>query len=63
MATELVSLAMRVAVGPDDDAFAVRESALEALLHHASEAKRRKLRIVQAAQLARIPAELEPRAA
>ena len=54
---------MRVAVGPDDDAFAVRESALEALLHHASEAKRRKLRIVQAAQLARIPAELEPRAA
>ncbi len=47
VATELVSLTMRVAVGPEDDAFAVRESALEALLHHASEAKRRKLRIVR----------------
>ncbi|MBN8615848.1 MAG: DEAD/DEAH box helicase [Deltaproteobacteria bacterium] len=47
IASELVSLAMRVAVGVDDDVFALREAALEALLHHASEAKRRKLRIVR----------------
>ncbi len=47
IASELVSLAMRVAVGPGDDAFPLREAALEALLHHASEAKRRKLRVVR----------------
>lgn len=47
VASELVSLAMRVAVRADDEPYPLREAAMEALLHHASEAKRRKLRIVR----------------